>query len=223
MRSSKGRKATSSTMSLSSSWKVIIAVLALAAASEEAIAQMAPAQPYAGLQKREIKALSREQMTELAAGEGMGLALAAELNGYPGPRHVLDLANQLGLTDEQRTRIQQLFDKMKAEAVPIGQQLIAAERNLNRAFAERMITPEQLQAATAAIGVTRGKLRDTHLKYHLATVALLSPDQIHHYTELRGYTTVAHATDAPADSTTPTHDAMGGAGRQHMTESMDGE
>jgi len=205
-----------SIMSRSWSWKAVLAALAFAAAAEQAIAQMPPAQPYAGLQTRQIKALSREQMADLAAGRGMGLALAAELNGYPGPRHVLDLADQLGLTDEQRPRIQQLFDAMKSEAVPIGQELLAAERDLDRAFAERTITPERLQAATAAVGEIQGKLRDTHLKYHLATAALLGPDQIRRYSELRGYTAVAAAPDASAGSTShmmPAHGAMGAAMR----------
>jgi hypothetical protein len=31
----------------------------------------------------------------------MGMAKAAELNGYPGPRHVLDLSPELHLTDAQ--------------------------------------------------------------------------------------------------------------------------
>ena len=55
--------------------------------------------PYAGQEARDIKALSLEEIADLAAGRGMGLALAAELNGYPGPRHVLDLAPELGLED----------------------------------------------------------------------------------------------------------------------------
>ncbi len=96
---------------------------------------------------------------------------------------MLDLADQLNLTDEQRTRIQQLFDSMKAEAGPIGQKLIAAERDLNHAFVERTITAEQLKSATAAIAEIQGKLRDTHLKYHLATAALLSLDQVRHYVD----------------------------------------
>jgi hypothetical protein len=111
----------SSIMSLSLSWKAILTLLAVAAAGEQPIAQMAPPQPYAGLQGREIKSLSREQIAQLSAGEGMGLALAAELNGYPGPRHVLDLGNQLGLTDEQRAHIQQMLEAMKSESVPLGQ------------------------------------------------------------------------------------------------------
>lgn len=54
--------------------------------------------PYAGMQSRPIKALSDQQLSDLRAGRGMGLALAAELNGYPRPSHVLELANQLGLS-----------------------------------------------------------------------------------------------------------------------------
>ncbi len=42
------------------------------------------AAPYAGFQDRPIKALSQQQIDDLQAGRGMGLALAAELNGYPG-------------------------------------------------------------------------------------------------------------------------------------------
>lgn len=194
-----------------SSRKAILAAVVLAVAGGQAVAQMAPPQPYAGQQVRDIKALSPQQIAQLRAGEGMGLALAAELNGYPGPRHVLDLGAKLGLTDAQRSRIQQLFDAMKAEAVPLGQKLIAAEHDLNAAFADRTITPERLQAATAAIGELQGKLRDTHLKYHLATAALLTPDQIHRYTELRGYTAVAGASDGPHGTPEAMHHHMMGA------------
>jgi hypothetical protein len=35
--------------------------------------------PYAGLQTRSIKAFSEQQVADLSAGRGMGLALAAEL------------------------------------------------------------------------------------------------------------------------------------------------
>src|ERR1700757_2891750 len=58
-------------------------------------------QPYAGQQKREIKALSEEDVAGYLGGAGMGYAKAAELNGYPGPMHVLELGDRLELTDEQ--------------------------------------------------------------------------------------------------------------------------
>ncbi|MBV8408667.1 MAG: Spy/CpxP family protein refolding chaperone [Alphaproteobacteria bacterium] len=143
--------------------------------------------PYAGMQSRPIKALSDEQVADLRAGRGMGLALAAELNGYPGPAHLLELADQLDLSDEQRTTAQRLFDSMKAESIPIGERLIAQEADLDRLFAEHKITPENLATVTAEIGETQAKLRDAHLKYHLATVALLRPSQIQRYAVLRGY------------------------------------
>ena len=123
--------------------------------------------PYAGMQARSIKALSEQQIAE--AGRGMGLALPAELNGYPGPAHVLDLSDQLGLSAEQKARVQSLFDAMKAEAVPLGERLLEQEAALDQQFASRSITPQRLKTATAAIGGTQGKLQETHLKYHLQT------------------------------------------------------
>src|SRR3954464_11663482 len=80
--------------------------------------------PYAGMQARTIKALSEQQVADLGAGRGMGLALAAELNGYPGPSHVLELADKLELSADQRTRIEALFNSMKAEALPLGSKLL---------------------------------------------------------------------------------------------------
>jgi Spy/CpxP family protein refolding chaperone len=154
-------------------------------------------QPYAGMQTRPLKALSEDQLADLREGRGMGLALAGELNGYPGPKHVLELAKELNLTDAQRTRTQQLFDEMKAEAVPLGQQLIAAETDLDRQFSGRTITRASLTAATAAIGATQGELRATHLKYHLAMMDLLTPAQIARYNELRGYGAAGPAGHSP--------------------------
>jgi len=68
-----------------------------------------PASPYEGMQARPIKALSAEQIADLRAGRGMSLALAAELNGYPGPRHILELGEQLGLTDHSAPAFSDYF------------------------------------------------------------------------------------------------------------------
>ncbi|MGE0752241.1 MAG: Spy/CpxP family protein refolding chaperone [Variibacter sp.] len=144
-------------------------------------------QPYAGLQERALKALSEQQIADLRAGRGSGLALAAELNGYPGPVHVLEHAAALKLTPEQRQRTQALYDAMKVEAVPLGDRLIAQEAALDRAFSRKTVTPQSLAQAAAAIGQTQGELRAAHLRYHLAQIALLTPDQVRRYGELRGY------------------------------------
>ena len=143
--------------------------------------------PYTGQHQREIKALSQQQLEDLRAGRGMGFALSAELNGYPGPLHVLELAPRLGLSADQTQRVQILYDAMKSEAIAAGEKLISAERALDRQFAERRVTPATLAALTAQVGDRQGELRAVHLKYHLMTAELLTEHQRHRYNELRGY------------------------------------
>ena len=143
--------------------------------------------PYGGMQTRPIKALSEQQIADLGAGRGMGLALAAELKGYPGPSHVLELADRLELTADQRAGIKALFDSMKAEALPLGAKVVEQEADLDKQFASRTVTPESLRASIAALAKTQGELRETHLKYHLSTVTVLSHRQMQRYAELRGY------------------------------------
>jgi len=162
-----------------------VALLALIAFAPAALAQSH--QPYAGLEGRSIKALSEQQITDLRAGRGMGLALAAELNGYPGPMHALEMADALDLSGQQRAKMQELFAIMKAEAIPLGERLIAQEAELDKAFANKTITAATLAASTEAIGATHSALRQTHLKYHLSTVEVLTPAQVQRYGELRGY------------------------------------
>jgi Spy/CpxP family protein refolding chaperone len=149
-------------------------------------------QPYSGLQARAVKALSDQQIADLRAGRGMGLALPAELNGYPGPLHVLEHADALGLSPPQRERTQGLFDAMKAEAVPLGERLIREEAELDRLFATKAVRPATLDAATSAIGAAQAALRAAHLRYHLAMVDLLTPEQVRRYAELRGYGAAGH-------------------------------
>jgi hypothetical protein len=162
---------------------ILISIASALAAGMPAHAQ----QPYTGLEARPIKALSEQQMADLRAGRGMGLALAAELNGYPGPMHVLELAEPLALSDQQRAKVQELFAAMKAEAVPLGETLIAQEADLDKQFAGKTITPTGLAASLNAIGAPPAALRGAHLKYHLLTLDVLTPAQGARYGELRGY------------------------------------
>ena len=164
---------------------LLLVLIALALGTAPSLAQSQ--QPYAGLEARSIKALSEQQIADLRAGRGMGLAVAAELNGYPGPMHVLEMADALDLSSQQRAKMQELFAAMKAEAIPLGERLIAQEAELDKAFAAKTVTPASLAAATDAIGTTHSALRQTHLKYHLSAVEVLTPAQIQRYSELRGY------------------------------------
>ncbi len=143
--------------------------------------------PYAGLEQRAVKALSENEIDDLRNGRGMGLALAAELNGYPGPLHVIEHADALALTPAQRDRTQTLFSAMKTEVVPLGERLIAQETELDRLFATKAVQPSSLETATSAIGATQATLRAAHLRYHLAMMEVLTPDQVRRYRELRGY------------------------------------
>lgn len=145
------------------------------------------AAPYAGLQAREIKALSAEDTQALLQGQGMRLALAAELNGYPGPLHVLEHADALQLTPVQRTQAQALFGRHKAEARELGARLVAAESELDRLFAGGRANEGEVRAQTARIGGLQAELRAAHLQTHLEQTALLTPQQIAHYQRLRCY------------------------------------
>ena len=129
---------------------IFLSVAALVGSAAASLAQTTS--PYAGQEQRSIKALSDREISDLTEGRGMGLAKAAELNGYPGPMHVLELADPLELSDQQRVKMQELFAAMKAEAIPLGERLIAQEADLDKQFAGKTITPASLAASTEAIG-----------------------------------------------------------------------
>lgn len=136
----------------------MIAALLAACALAVPVSAETPDAPYAVQQSRAIKKLSDEDIAALRAGNGMGLAKAAELNGYPGPAHVLALADRLQLTAAQRQEVAAIHARMGAGARPLGEAVIA-----------------------------HGRLRAVHLAAHLSTRALLSPEQIALYQQLRGY------------------------------------
>ncbi len=142
---------------------------------------------YTGDETREIKALSKAETDGLLNGEGVGLAIAAELNHYPGPRHVLDLSDQLQLTDAQKKSIQGAFDRMHTKAMELGKELVEKERALDKAFASTIITQKSLNQLTREIAELRGKLRDVHLGAHIEARSVLTPQQIQSYDRLRGY------------------------------------
>lgn len=150
------------------------------------------ATPYAGLQQREIKALSAEDTQALLRGAGMTLALPAELNGYPGPQHVLEHADALQLSPEQRSRTHALLTTHKAEARDLGQRIVDAERALDAAFRSRSASADQVQQMTASIAALQGELRAAHLQTHLEQTALLTRHQVARYQQLRGYASASH-------------------------------
>jgi hypothetical protein len=143
--------------------------------------------PYAGLQDREIASLSSDEIADLRDGRGMGYALAAELNGYPGPMHTLELAEPMGLTAEQQSATQALYEEMQAEAARLGEEVLESERALDRLFSEGVATPESVAEATRKAAGLESELRAHHLSYHLLMMDVLTEHQIRRYAHLRGY------------------------------------
>jgi len=149
-------------------------------------------QPYAGQQNRPVKALSEQVIEGLKTGGGLGMAKTAELNRYPGPLHILELADKINLTDQQRNTVEALYRQMKAEAIPKGIKLIAAEVALEKLFSQGTVTLKNLKETVSKIARLKGELRVVHLKYHLKSKPLLTDQQLKMYTNLRGYSNGAH-------------------------------
>jgi hypothetical protein len=147
----------------------------------------AHASPYAGEQTRDIKALSREDIDELLRGGGWGLAKAAELNGMPGPSHVLDMASKLGLSVEQIETTRKVRDAMLSEAKAIGERFVRKEAELEARFRAGDIAEPELAARVSEIQALRAKLRTAHLSAHIEMTGVLSADQVGRYAALRGY------------------------------------
>ena len=166
-------------------WKIPVPALVFAALW---LGGCAPAaSPYAGWEAREIKALSAEEVAGYLSGEGMSMALAAELNGYPGPLHVLEFADELELSDFQRESVERMFSEMRDESRALGRDIVAREAELNALFAEKRADEARLRETTREIARLKGELRIAHLKQHLKTLPLLTAEQAARYDELRGY------------------------------------
>ncbi len=156
--------------------------------------------PYVGEELHSIKSLSGEEIESLRQGEGMGFAKPAELNHFPGPKHVLDFSNDLGLSPSQLAATKSLYEEMRHNAVALGEELLMAESRLDQDFEEASISSHTLKKALLEIGRIRAQLRYTHLESHLRQKQLLTPEQISKYDELRGYQGSAHNhTELPND------------------------
>ena len=156
---------------------------------------------YAGEEKREIKSLSATDIEELQNGKGWGLAKAAELNGVPGPVHLLEMKEEIDLSAKQIRAIEDIYKKMKQEAIPLGLELIELEMELNNHFANRTITDELLRQILQRIAQVHRQLRYVHLSTHLKTPDILKSEQITLYNKLRGY-----SSDDPCENVPKGHD-----------------
>jgi hypothetical protein len=142
---------------------------------------------YVGEKKRDIKSLSTDDIAELKRGGGWGFAKPAELNGVPGPAHLLEMKEEISLSDSQITSIEKIHKKMLSESIPLGKIYINAERTLDQSFVDKTYNKDNLLFQIREIENIRGRLRYVHLSKHLETVNILSDSQISLYNKLRGY------------------------------------
>lgn len=131
--------------------------------------------------------LTADEMAGLLAGAGLGMARPAEMHRYPGPLHVLELADSIDLSDDQRAEAEAIRARMLAAVRPLGAQLVEVERHLHAAFASGAITPEQITRMTVHAADLRARIRAAHLTAHLDMRAAMTDPQVETYIRLRGY------------------------------------
>jgi Cu/Ag efflux protein CusF len=175
--------------------KTLLGIVLFAAFAAQAQHQHGPAQPYRDDQSREIKALSAEDVAQYRAGAGMGFAKPAELNRFPGPMHVLEFADKLGLEERQRVAMQRLMHAHKAEARAIGSKLVAAEEALEALFRSGAVETPALSRAVREAGTLHAEYRLSHLETHRQARLLLTDAQVERYQVLRGYQTAQATPD----------------------------
>ncbi len=151
-------------------------------------ASISKGSPYIGMETRDIKSLSQKQIADYLDGKGMGFSMVAELNSYPGARHVLDMAEQLQLSEKQIKKTNVIFQLMKIEAKKYGAALIEKEREIEYLFATKKIDAKKLNELTNGSAKIKAQIRLAHLNAHMSQQKILTEEQINKYDELRGYT-----------------------------------
>lgn len=175
------------TMRLHASIALLLALPASALAQHAHQPGQEHSSPYAGQESRETKSLSEEDIATLRTGGGWELAKPAELNGIPGPAHLLEMKDEIELTPEQVEVIEAAYQGMRTAAIAEGQRYISGERRLDESFRRGVVTEKSLRTALEDIERSRSALRYIHLSTHLKMPAILTEEQIRRYNTLRGY------------------------------------
>ncbi len=166
-------------------------ISSIAAAPASAQHHHHQASPYAHTRSSDVPTLTPEEVTRLRNGEGMGLARPAELNRFPGPKHLLELASELDLHSAQVRRIEAIHEKMRAQAIAKGEDILMAERRLANLFASAAVgerpSVADVKRIAEHLGVMRGQLQAIHLLAHMESARELTAEQIEEYDRLRGY------------------------------------
>lgn len=122
----------------------------------------------------------------LLKGLGMGLAMIADMNNYPGPKHVIELKDDLNLTRDQLKKTEALDKVVSSAAVGKGGEIVQAEEELGKLFEAASISEKSLRSKVEEIAKLRADLRFIHLQAHLRMKQILTPEQIKKYSEMKG-------------------------------------
>ncbi len=144
---------------------------------------------YAGQETRSVASFSEDEVASHLAGRGLGYARPAELNGYPGPMHVLELKAELGLTPLQLEVVAERFAMMQDRARRAGAAYIEAETALDQAFRDKVMDLVAIKRLTLEADRLRAEKRFAHLQAHIEVRSILTEDQLQRYATLRGYGT----------------------------------
>ena len=165
--------------------KLLLSLVFISIFSAAAIASTGSS--YSGQEKREIKSLSKNEISGYLNGKGLGFSKVAELNHFPGPRHVLDLAIELQLSKHQIEKTNLLFQAMQVKAKQYGSFFIEKEREIESLFSSTEIDSGKLEKLAKESAEITAKIRLAHLEAHVSQQQLLTKKQIGKYDELRGY------------------------------------
>ena len=125
-----------------------------------------------------------EERAAIERGEGFGMAGPADRNGYPGPKHALELRKELKLSAEQIAALEKLQAGMTEKAIARGKEMFSAEARLEEMFREGR-TEADLREQSFRMDSLHAELRWVHLSAHLAARALLTPEQVGAYQRIR--------------------------------------
>lgn len=169
-------------------WVATVIAFGITALIGSSLSDLSNAQsPYVTQLDSPVQGLSAQEVDDLLNGRGAGYARTAELNSYPGPRHVLDLKQQLSLSLEQEQQVEAIFRQMNTEAKQVGQDIVELEQQFSDTFAQGKVSEAEIEERTQRLALLYGQYRSVHLRPHLKVQQLLSSEQIAKYDELRGY------------------------------------
>ncbi len=125
-----------------------------------------------------LSGVSEQEKEMLLKGGGLGAGMIAMTNGYPGPKHVLEMGDDLELTAAQRESIGTIYGKVKAESVKLGTELVEKDEALAALFTTGSVSTKDVEKRSREIGELQGRLRAAHLNAHVQTHAELTPAQL---------------------------------------------